>query len=101
MGESAYKSYEMAREKYAGHEVDTDKVIDKLKKISFAVHSWQADDLLSEYEDNKQFFARLGMMENLKTMPYGDVWNHYCMMEEVPSDGEWIDEVFKYEKMLF
>jgi L-rhamnose isomerase len=45
-----------------------------------------------------QFFARLGMLENLKAMPYGDVWNHYCQMEEVPSDDKWIDEVFKYEK---
>ncbi|MCK5567476.1 MAG: L-rhamnose isomerase, partial [Actinomycetia bacterium] len=54
--------------------------------------------VLLEYEDNKQFFARLGMMENLKSMPHGDVWNYYCTVEGVPTDDEWIDEVFKYEK---
>ncbi len=54
--------------------------------------------VLSEYEDKKQLFARLGMMENLKSMPHGDVWNQYCSLEGVPADDEWIDEVFKYEK---
>ena len=38
------------------------------------------------------------MMENLKSMPHGDVWNYYCTVEGVPTDDEWIDEVFKYEK---
>ena len=54
--------------------------------------------VLSEYEDKKQLFARLGMMENLKSMPHGDVWNQYCRLEGVPVDDEWIDEVLKYEK---
>ena len=44
MGGSINKSYEIAKEKYASYGVDTDKVINKLKKVPFAVHGWQADD---------------------------------------------------------
>ena len=44
MGESFSKSYEIAKEKYASYGVNTDKVIDRLKKVPFAVHGWQADD---------------------------------------------------------
>jgi L-rhamnose isomerase len=38
------------------------------------------------------------MLENLKAMPYGDVWNHYCEIMSVPDDKTWIDIVFKYEE---
>jgi L-rhamnose isomerase len=54
-------------------------------------------DLLRQYEEKNQLFARLGVLENLKAMPYGDVWNHYCKEMGIPDDPEWIDEVFKYE----
>ena len=53
--------------------------------------------LLRQYEEKNQLFARLGMLENLKAMPYGDVWNHCCRQMNVPDDSKWIDEVFKYE----
>lgn len=55
-------------------------------------------DLILGYENNNQLFARLGLLENMKAMPYGDVWNHYCEMMGVPDDNTWIDIVFKYEK---
>lgn len=54
--------------------------------------------LLLDYEKKGQLFARLGMLENLKAMPMGDVWNRYCSIEGVPDDNEWINVVFKYEK---
>ena len=54
--------------------------------------------ILEKYEEEQQLFARLGLLENLKSMPHGDVWNYYCELEEVPGDDKWIDEVFKYEK---
>lgn len=57
-------------------------------------------EVLRGYEEKNQLFARLGLLENLKAMPYGDVWNHYCKIAGVPDDDEWIDEVFKYEKEI-
>lgn len=55
-------------------------------------------DLILGYENNNQLFARLGLLENLKAMPFGDVWNHYCNIAGVPDDNTWIDIVFKHEK---
>lgn len=54
--------------------------------------------ILKDYEENGDLFARLGFLETLKTMPFGDVWNYYCESMEVSNDMEWIDEVLKYEK---
>jgi L-rhamnose isomerase len=36
--------------------------------------------------------------EELKTMPFGEVWTEYCRLCNVPADGEWFDVVKKYEK---
>ena len=55
-------------------------------------------EMLKDYENRNQLFARLGMLENLKSMPYGDAWNHYCEMMGVPDDANWINAVLKYEK---
>ena len=35
--------------------------------------------------------------EEVKTMPFGDVWNEYCRECGVPGDGEWFDEIAAYE----
>ena len=36
--------------------------------------------------------------EELKTMPFGDVWAEYCRVCGVPCDGEWLAQVQEYEK---
>jgi len=54
--------------------------------------------LIKEYENRGQLFARLGFLEDTKTMPFGTVWNYYCNSQGMPQDLAWIDEVFKYEK---
>ena len=38
-------AYEAAKDRYANHGVDTEKALDTLKKISFSLHCWQADDV--------------------------------------------------------
>ena len=37
------------------------------------------------------------MMEEEKTMPFGDVWNEYCRSCGKPIDGEWFAQVEAYE----
>lgn len=39
------KAYELAKEVYAAIGVDTDKVLDELKKIKISLHCWQGDDV--------------------------------------------------------
>jgi len=67
-----------------------------LKALLFAL--LEPTHILKDYEDKGNLFARLGFMEDLKSMPFGAVWGHYCESMEIPNDMEWIDEVLKYEK---
>lgn len=39
-----------------------------------------------------------GIVEDIKTLPFGDVWDEYCRREGVPVCGEWFNEVKKYEQ---
>ena len=36
--------------------------------------------------------------EELKTLPFGELWNEYCRRCNVPEDGVWFPEVQRYEK---
>ena len=36
--------------------------------------------------------------EELKTMPFGDVWEEYCRVCGAPADGQWFAQVKKYEE---
>ena len=38
--------------------------------------------------------------EELKTMPFGEVWEQYCRECGVPADGEWFAEVKDYENKV-
>ncbi len=42
----------------------------------------------------------LAMMDEMKTMPFGAVWSELCKKAGIPDDGEWMDEVRKYEKKV-
>jgi L-rhamnose isomerase len=49
---------------------------------------------LEETGDN---FGRLALLEELKGMPFGAVWDYYCLKMNVPPRELWIDQVRKYE----
>ncbi len=40
------------------------------------------------------------MLEELKSLPLGAVWDYYCLKANVPVGEGWIDEVKKYEKRI-
>ncbi|HKK68727.1 MAG TPA: L-rhamnose isomerase, partial [Bacteroidales bacterium] len=40
-----FKSYEIAKERYAEYGVDTDEIIKQMKQLSVSLHCWQADDV--------------------------------------------------------
>jgi L-rhamnose isomerase len=53
---------------------------------------------LQEMERTGDFSSRLALMEELKTMPFGPVWDYYCWKQDVPVSMGWMDVVKKYEK---
>jgi L-rhamnose isomerase len=46
------------------------------------------------------YTSRLGMLEELKAMPAGAVWDYHCLKSGVPVGPKWIDEVKSYEKSV-
>jgi L-rhamnose isomerase len=53
---------------------------------------------LQEYERTGDFTARLALMEEIKTLPFGAVWDEFCRRASVPIGMSWLDQVRRYEK---
>lgn len=54
--------------------------------------------ILGKYDEEGNAFARLALIEEMKFMPVGDIWNYYCETSNVPTDRYLMEEVIKYEK---
>lgn len=52
---------------------------------------------LRSFEEQGDFFSRLALMEEVKTLPVGAVWEHHCSQNSVPDGEAWIQEVRSYE----
>ncbi|WP_432799549.1 L-rhamnose isomerase [Poriferisphaera sp. WC338] len=52
---------------------------------------------MRQAEINGDFTARLALLEESKTLPFGAVWNYYCQKNNVPTESEWLTEVRNYE----
>ena len=48
---------------------------------------------LKELQDTNQFTELMVRQEELKTLPFGEVWDEYCHRNGVPVDGAWFEEV--------
>lgn len=53
--------------------------------------------LLRQYEDNEQFFERLALLEEAKTLPMGAVYDYFNMINDVPVGESFIADIEKYE----
>ena len=55
---------------------------------------------LRETEADGDFTSRLALQEELKTLPFGAVWEEFCARQEVPTGLAWIGEVRSYEESV-
>jgi L-rhamnose isomerase len=53
---------------------------------------------LRQMEAAGDLTSRLALLEELKTLPFGTVWDYYCMKSNVPPGDAWLSEVKAYEK---
>jgi L-rhamnose isomerase len=53
---------------------------------------------LVNFEEKGRNFERLALLELLKAMPFGAVYDYYCMINDVPVGHDYVDEIMKYEK---
>ena len=53
---------------------------------------------LRALETAGDFTSRLALLEECKTLPFGAVWDYYCIKAGVPIGSAWLDDVKTYEK---
>jgi len=57
-------------------------------------------DTLRTMELNGDFTGRLVLMEELKGLPFGAVWDYYCLQAGVPVGEAYLDVIRSYEKKV-
>lgn len=65
---------------------------------AFLIAMLEPTKTLVEMEEAGENFERLAMLEELKTMAFGAVWDYYCLKEGVSVGADYIAEIQKYEK---
>jgi L-rhamnose isomerase len=60
----------------------------------------QPADRLLEMEKNGDYFGRLAVLEEVKSLPGGAVWDYYCLSLGVPPGLEWLPEITAYERAV-
>jgi L-rhamnose isomerase len=55
---------------------------------------------LRQMEAGGDLTGRLAMMEELKTLPAGAVWDYYCLKQSAPVGPAWLEDVRAYEKTV-
>jgi L-rhamnose isomerase len=53
---------------------------------------------LRKAEMEGDYTARLALQEEIKSLPFGAVWDYYCEINQVPVGESWLSEVKRYEK---
>ena len=55
-------------------------------------------DLIRKAEEANNLGDRLALQEEAKSLPFGAVWDQFCLQNNVPVGTDWLDEVKQYEK---
>ncbi len=84
-----------------------DASINRIAAWSVGLRSWQKALLmamltpnaaLKDLQDKGAYTELMVRSEEVKTLPFGDIWNYYCECCGAPKDGEWFTLVEEYEK---
>ncbi len=69
-----------------------------LKAILLAL--LEPSELLKKEEASGNYTARLALMEEIKDLPYGAVWDQFCRAQNVPAGSGWMEKVDDYERTV-
>ena len=84
-----------------------DASINRIAAWTVGIRSWQKallqalctpNEEFKKLQDENELTKLLVMQEEVKTLPFGDVWDEYCRRCSAPVGRVWFDEVEKYEK---
>jgi len=52
---------------------------------------------LLRFEEEGDYTSRLALLEEAKSLPFGEVWNEFCHRQNVPVGFKWMETVKQYE----
>jgi L-rhamnose isomerase len=67
-------------------------------KLALLAGLLQPHAALKKLEADGDFTGRLALMERVKALPLGLVWEEFCERQSCVPDGKWLDEVRAYER---
>jgi L-rhamnose isomerase len=67
-------------------------------QLAFLYALLEPTKTLVDFEEKGSNFERLAYLEMLRAMPFGAVYDFYCLKNNVPTGLEYINEIMKYEK---
>jgi L-rhamnose isomerase len=53
-----------------------------------------------ELDAGSRTLARLSLLEEMKALPFGAIWDYHCLRAGVPPADEWLREVDAYERRV-
>lgn len=63
---------------------------------AFLMAMLEPSSMLEKFEAEDRGFERLALQEELKSMPWGAVWDMYCLKKGVPAGTDYIGDVHRY-----
>ncbi|MBQ3226537.1 MAG: L-rhamnose isomerase [Clostridia bacterium] len=83
-----------------------DASINRISAWTLGFRNWQKallnalctpNEFLMKLQNNNELTQLQVMQDEMRTMPFGDIWDEYCRRCGVKCDREWFDEVKLYE----
>jgi L-rhamnose isomerase len=57
-------------------------------------------EMMKKFEIEGDFTSRLVLQEELKSMPFGTIWDYYCTKKNVPVGMSYLNNIKDYEKKI-
>ena len=57
----------------------------------------EPNEKLAELQNKRDFTAVMSLREEVRTLPFGDVWDYYCEQSKVLKEHDWFADCKKYE----
>ena len=86
-----------------------DASINRISAWTMGFRNWQKallnalctpNEMLTKLQDNNELTELQVVQDELRTMPFGDIWDEYCRRCGVKCDREWFGEVKEYESTV-
>lgn len=83
-----------------------DASINRISAWTVGFRSWQKallsalctpNEKWKKLQEENRLTELMVLQEEIKTYPFGEIWEEYCRQCGVPADGEWFEAVKRYE----